>query len=262
MLIDSHCHLIYPDFSKDIEEVLQRAKEAGVDRMLTICARLSEFSRVLEFIEKYEQLYGTIGVHPNDVKDHPDLSIEDLELGAQKSKKIIGLGECGLDYYYEGYDASLQKKILSIHIKSGKKLDLPLIVHSREGEEDMIRLFDELDITNNRSGKSPGVIHCFSGTKEFAYKALDRGFYISVSGISTFKKSESLREILKSIPLDKLLVETDAPYLAPVPKRGKRNEPAFVAYTAAALAALKGVSLETVAKETTNNFYKLFDKAS
>jgi len=260
MLVDSHCHLIYPDFKPDLEAVLQRAKEAGVEKMLTICARLSEFHEVLDFVNKYNQLYGTIGVHPNDVQDHKDLSIADLESGAKKSQKIVALGECGLDYYYEGYDASLQQRILSLHIKAGKILDLPLIIHSREGEDDMMALFDREDVVNNRLGKSPGVIHCFSGTKEFAYKALDRGFYISVSGIATFKKSENLRDILKDIPLERLLVETDAPYLAPVPKRGKRNEPSFVAYTARALAELKGMSFEKVAQETTKNFYTLFDK--
>ncbi len=260
MLVDSHCHLIYPDFQKDIKDVLHRAKEAGVECMLTICARLSEFDSILDFVRTYDQLYGTVGVHPHDVKDYPELSTLDLKERVQKSSKIVGLGECGLDYYYEGYNAPLQKRILATHIEAGKKLDLPLIIHSREGEHDMIKLFDETDVSNNRTGKSPGVIHCFSGTKEFAYKALDRGFYISVSGIATFKKSDDLRAILKEIPLENLLVETDAPYLAPVPQRGKRNEPAFVVHTAKALAELKGISFKKVEQVTTQNFYKLFDK--
>ncbi len=258
MLIDSHCHLNYPDFLDDFEDVLERAKKNGVDTLLCICVRLDKFDSVLSLARRYPHIFATVGIHPHDALDYSGLKAKKLVELSTLDRKVIGLGECGLDYYYEGYDKDAQHRVFSEHIKAGKESGLPLIIHCRDAEADMVDLFDRYKVWDNRGSSSPGVIHCFTGTKDFAYKAIDRGFYISVSGIVTFKKSEDLQSIIKALPLDRLLIETDAPYLAPVPKRGKRNEPAFVRHTAEFLARLKGITIEEVAEATSKNFQTLF----
>lgn len=268
MLIDSHCHLTYPDFAQDFDQVLKRARMAGVSKMLTICTKLEELPAILSLVDTHHDIYGTAGVHPHEASNHSDLTdtslIQSLCLGDQSNDtqnlhpKLIALGECGLDYYYKEHDPTTQRRVFAAHILAGRHLGLPLIIHSREGEADMISIFDEMDISTNCGGGSPGVIHCFTGTLDFAKAVLDRGFYISVSGIATFKSAQSLRETLAYVPMDRLLVETDAPYLAPQSHRGKRNEPSFVKETALCVATLKGIPLEEVAKVTTDNFHRLF----
>lgn len=257
-LIDSHCHLSDERLKPDLNTLLAHAKTTGVVSLVNIGTSLQESKEVIQQAETYRGVYATVGVHPHEVASEGVPLVEDIcSLAAHP--KVIGLGETGLDYYYEHTDRSQQKQSLVAHIIAAHSLGLPLIIHSREGEEDLLKIFQD----NERLlSDAPGVIHCFSGSASFAQQALALGFYISLSGIITFKKSIDLQEIVKMIPLDKLLIETDAPYLAPVPKRGKPNEPAYVYYTAQKLAELKGISLEEVGKVTTNNFFTLFKKAA
>lgn len=252
MLIDSHCHLDPEYFSEDLPEVIKRAHDNGVHKMMTISTKLSTFPGVLEVAKAYDSVVCTVGVHPHDVETETDLSKEKLlELAAHP--KVVGLGETGLDYYYEHSPRDLQKKGFSDHIEANLESGLPLIVHCREAEQDTIDCLKTVG-----QGRATGVIHCFSGTMKFARQALDLGFYISLSGILTFKKADEIREVAKFAPLDRLLVETDSPYLAPVPYRGKRNEPAYTLHTAEHLAMIRGLSLLDVAKATTGNFNRLF----
>ncbi len=257
-LIDSHCHLNYPELHDNLDAVVARAKEAGVKRLLTISTKLDQTHNLLKITETYPEIYATVGVHPHDVEEEGVPSCSDL-MTRTKNPKIVGIGETGLDYYYEHTDRIKQQQSFIAHIQAAAQLDLPLIIHSRAAEEDIVGILqDEKVSARNR----PGVIHCFSGTRSFAHTALEMGFYISISGIVTFKNANMLRDIVCDLPLEKMLIETDAPYLAPVPHRGKPNEPAFVVHTAQALASLKGVSLEEVGMHTTNNFFTLFQKAT
>lgn len=257
-LVDSHCHLTDERLKPDLNTLLMHAATAGVVSLVNIGTTLCESKEVIQQAEAYQGVYATVGVHPHEVASEGVPQVEEIyHLAAHP--KVIGLGETGLDYYYEHTDRAQQRDSLVSHIIAAHSLDLPLIIHSRDGEEDLLKIL----IDNQKFLLDmPGVIHCFSGSAFFAEEALKLGFYISLSGIITFKKSTDLQEIVKMIPLDKLLIETDAPYLAPVPKRGKPNEPAYVYYTAQKLAELKGVSLEEVGKITTQNFFTLFKKAA
>jgi TatD DNase family protein len=256
MLVDSHCHLNYPEFA-DMPAVLKRAKEQGIGLCQTISCKRSDFQEVADIIEQNESVYGSIGIHPHEAERHTDISVEELVRWASHLK-IIGIGETGLDYYYEHSPRELQQQSFRIHIEAARQTGLPLIVHTRDAEEDTIAILHE------EYAKAPftGLIHCFSSSKYLADKAIEIGFYISLSGIITFKNSDVLREAAASIPLDKLLVETDAPYLAPMPHRGRPNEPAFTRYTAEKLAEIKGISYEEVERVTTENFFTLFHKAA
>lgn len=256
MFVDSHCHLNDAKFQNDLNEVIQRARDFNIKKMLTICTVMEDAPEILNLAEKHDELYCTIGVHPHDAKEAVEKGdlYDQLKSYAQKDK-VIGLGETGLDYYYENSPKEKQKEAFQTHIKLSQETGLPLIVHTRDAEEDTIAL-----LKNNEGVR--GVIHCFSGSQWLADQALSLGFYISVSGIVTFNKADELREIVKTIPLDRLLVETDAPYLAPVPERGKRNEPAFMMHTAKKVAELHNISMDTLATHTTDNFYKLFSKAN
>lgn len=254
MFVDSHCHLNSKQFQDDIDAVLARADHVGVKKMLTICTEMAEAQDVLDLANRYDQLHCTVGVHPHEAqKDFgPDL-YERLKRFASHDK-VIGLGETGLDYYYQHSPQDVQKESFDVHIQLAKETKLPLIVHTRDAEPDTI------DQLKSQAGHIDGIIHCFSGTQWLADQALDIGFYISISGIVTFNKADELRQIVTSIPLDRLLIETDAPYLAPVPKRGKTNEPSFVVHTAQVVADLKGVPVEELAKITTDNFNRLFQR--
>ena len=256
MLVDSHCHLDFPDFAAELPDVLARARAAGVGHFLTIGTHLSQFSAVRAVAEKANDIHCTIGVHPHEAENEP-LSSPDVLLSASAHPKVVGFGETGLDFYYNHSPRDAQIADFRVHIAASRKAQLPLVVHTRDAEDDTISILQ----AEYAKGAFPGAIHCFTGTPKLARAALDLGFYISVSGIATFKKAADLRATIAEIPLDRLLVETDAPFLAPQPVRGKRNEPAYVVHTAAMLAELKGVTSDTLAEATTTNFFRLFAKA-
>ncbi len=256
MLVDSHCHLDFPELSEDLNGVLARARAAGVGTMVTICTHLSRFDRVLATAEAAPELWCSVGVHPHEAAEE---GIDDpaplIERAAHP--KVVGIGETGLDYYYEHSPRKAQQTSFRTHIAAARETGLPLIVHTRDADDDTVAILHD----EYTKGPFPGLIHCFSTTAYLAEKALEIGFSISISGIVTFKKADALREAVAAVPLDRLLVETDAPYLAPMPYRGKRNEPAYVAHTARAVAELKGVSEDALARQTTDNFFALFAKA-
>lgn len=255
MLIDSHCHLEFPDLASDADSVMARAEEAGVRLCVTIGTRLSTFPNTLAVAERYQNVWCSVGIHPHDASNEPLESSEPLVARAAGSK-VVGIGETGLDYYYQHSPRDAQIANFRFHVEAARQTGLPLIVHTRDAEEDTISILRE----EMGKGRFTGILHCFTGSAALAGAALELGFLISASGIITFRKSEELRRVFQDIPLDRLLVETDAPYLAPVPHRGKRNEPAFVAHTAKALAELKGISQELLAANTTANFFRLFTK--
>lgn len=256
MLVDSHCHLNFPDFENKIGEVIERAIANDVGAMQTICTKISEFPDILAIAESYDKLWCSVGVHPNNVADEEPVTAEQL-IELSDNQKVIGLGETGLDYFYENSPRELQQQSFREHIKAAQATDLPIIVHTRAADDDTIAILQEEYAQKPFSG----LIHCFSTSSKLAYAAIELGMYISISGIVTFKKAVELQDIVKELPLAKLLVETDAPYLAPVPHRGKPNEPAFTRHTAEFIAELKGISYEDVAKVTTENFFRLFGKA-
>ncbi|SCA55182.1 putative metallodependent hydrolase [Candidatus Terasakiella magnetica] len=255
MLVDTHCHLDFPDFEEDFDQVLANAKEAGVDTMVTICTYVTRFEQVLNIAKAHDHIYCTVGIHPHNAASEPEVSVKDL-CAMAADDKVIGFGETGLDYFYEHSPRDIQQRQFRTHIQAARELDLPVIIHTREAEEDTLALIEE------EMAHEPftGLIHCFSASKAFADRVVELGLYISISGIVTFKKADELREAISDVPLDRLLVETDAPYLSPIPKRGKRNEPAYTAFTAAKVAEVKGVSEEEFAKASTDNFYRLFSK--
>lgn len=256
MLIDSHCHLDFPDFAGDMENVVRRAGLADIGMMLTICTRISLFDGIRAIAEKFDHIYCSVGIHPHEADNEPAMDAARL-VALTAHPKVIGIGETGLDYFYEHSSREAQKTSFRAHIQAARETGLPLIVHARDADSDMI------DILCDEAGKGafPGLIHCFTAGPELARAALDLGLYISLSGIVTFKSASSLRETVRMIPPDRLLVETDAPFLAPMPHRGKRNEPAFVADTARYLAEFFGETREAFAQRTTDNFFSLFSKA-
>ena len=235
---------------------MARAAEAGVGVIQTICTRLTEFEPVLALARRRDELYCSVGIHPHNVASEPEATVEALVEWAQ-DPKVIGIGESGLDYYYEHSPREAQRASFRIHAAAARESGLPLIVHSRDADDDTVDILaDEM-----AKGAFKGLIHCFSTSREMAEKSLDLGLYISISGIVTFNSAEDLRETLREVPLDRLLVETDAPYLAPVPMRGKRNEPAYVAHVAERVAQVRGMTAEAVAEATSDNFFALFSKA-
>jgi len=256
MLVDSHCHLDFETFAAELDAVVDRARAAGVCACLTIGTRLTEFPRVRSIAERYPNTWCSVGVHPHEAKDEV-VSASEL-VDCARHPKVVGIGETGLDYYYLHSPKEQQIACFREHIAAARETGLPLIVHTRDAEDDTIAILED-EMARGRFG---GLIHCFTGSERLAKAALDLGLLISVSGIVTFKKSGALRDVVSQVPLERLLVETDAPYLSPVPHRGKRNEPAFVAHTAAFLASLKGVDAEQLAQATTANFFNLFSKAA
>ena len=256
-IVDSHCHLDFPDFAEEIPQVIERAVAAGVTRMVTICTRLANLEPVVRIAETHAPVFFAAGTHPMHVAEVPLVSVDEL-LALTNHPKMIGIGETGLDYHYTSESAKLQQESLRIHIEAARRSRLPLIIHSRAADDDMARILSE----EHEQGAYSCVMHCFSSSAGLAQTALDLGFYLSMSGIATFKKSEDLRQIFAAAPLDRILVETDAPYLAPTPHRGKRNEPAYTAHTAAVGAEIFGISLEGFATRTSANFDRLFWKAA
>jgi TatD DNase family protein len=253
MLVDSHCHLDFPDFAPERDAVIARAFAAGIGTMVTICTRLDQFAGVEAIAASDDRIWCSVGAHPHEAADHGDLLADRLvELAAHK--RVIGIGETGLDFHYDLSPRDIQERVFRTHIAASQATGLPLIIHAREADGDVAAILAA-------EKPPPGVLHCFTGSRGLAEAALELGFYISISGIVTFRNAEDLRAIVRDVPLDRLLVETDAPYLAPVPYRGKRNEPAFVAATAAAVAGLKGIEPEALADATTENFFRLFGKA-
>jgi TatD DNase family protein len=254
VLVDSHCHLDFPDFAAEREAVIGRARAAGVATMLTISTRLDQFDGVREIAEAHDGIWCSVGAHPHEAADHAPLLADQL-LALTGHPKVVGIGETGLDFHYDLSPRDIQERVFRIHIAASRASGLPLIIHAREADDEIARILEE-------ERPPPGVLHCFSSGRALAETAIELGFYVSISGIVTFRNAEELRAIVRDLPLDRLLVETDAPYLAPVPYRGKRNEPAFVAATAAAVAALKGVAPEYLAAVTHDNFFRLFTKAT
>lgn len=257
LLVDSHCHLDFPDFAEDLDAVIARAHENGIRVMQSICTRMPSFERIHALVQPYENIYCSVGVHPHEVEKHPMVTVEELVEKAQ-SPKVIGLGETGLDYYYEHSPRAMQQESFRRHIEAARHTGLPVIIHSRDADEDTVAILKE----EKSRGNFPALIHCFSSTRTLAKECIAMGIPLSISGIITFKKSDALRDIVKDVPLEMLLVETDAPYLAPMPHRGKRCEPAFTLHTAEMLAQVKDVTLEECARVTTGNFFSLFSKAA
>ena len=257
MLIDSHCHLNYKGLIEDQKNVLERSRAAGVDLMLNIATRESEWDAVLGTAVREPDVWATVGIHPHEADEHPHVDTDKLVARASHPR-VVGIGETGLDYYYDHSDRERQQHSFRAHIAACRETGLPLIVHTRDAEDDTIRIMrDEME-----QGPYSGVIHCFTASGAFADAAMALGFYISISGIVTFKSARDLQETAARLPLDRLLVETDSPFLAPVPHRGKPCEPAYVADTARFLAALRGESVEQLAAATSANFRTLFSKVA
>jgi len=252
-MIDSHCHLDHEPLFNDLENVLKRSKEVGIEKLLTICTTFESFVKIKQLVKKDDIIYGTYGIHPHEAKNDKvtkKLIIDEINA----NEKIIGIGETGLDFYYNFSDKKDQIKSFEEHIKASIELKIPLIIHSRNAEDEMIKIFNEYKKYDLKI-----LMHCFTGSKKFAESLLDLNAYFSASGIITFKNSTDLQETFKSIPLEKTLIETDSPYLAPVPNRGKKNEPSFVKFTAEKLAEIKDIPIHELVKCTTSNFNKLFN---
>lgn len=255
-LVDSHCHLDYLARDGDLGPIVARAQEAGVATLVTICTKLSEFGEIRAIAERFPAVYCSVGVHPHEAgKEGQRDPARLLELAS--FEKVVGIGETGLDYYYEHSPRDAQRESFRAHIAASRESGLPLIVHARDADADTVAILQE----EHGKGAFPGVIHCFTAGPELARAALEIGFYISLAGIVTFKSAQALRDTVAEVPIERLLVETDSPYLAPVPKRGKTNEPANVAYTAAAMATLRGLPEDDFAALTTDNFFRLFSRA-
>jgi TatD DNase family protein len=255
MLVDSHCHLDFPDFAEERDEVIARALAAGVGRMVTISTRVWRFPAILEIAERHAPVYCSVGTHPHNAAEEPDVTTEELvRLAAHP--KVVAIGEAGLDYFYDRSPREAQAASFRRQIAAARETGLPLVIHSRDADEDMAAILED----ETGKGAFPFILHCFSSGQELAERGVKLGGHVSFSGILTFKKSEQLREIARNVPRDRLLVETDAPYLAPQPFRGKRNEPAYVAHTAHVLAETIGVTSNEIATVTTDNFFRLFAK--
>ncbi len=255
-IVDSHCHLDFPDFANELPEVIARARAAGVSRMVTICTKLVNLPRVREIVATYPGVYYAAGVHPMSAAEHPPVSVADL-VALAADPMFVGIGETGLDYHYTAESAEIQKTSLRIHIQAAQETGLPLIIHARAADDDMARILAEGMAEKPYSC----VMHCFSSSEALGMAALEMGFYLSMSGIAAFPKSQELRDIFAKAPLDRILLETDSPYLAPPPYRGRRNEPAYTAFTAKAGAAVFGVTEAEFAAATTANFDRLFTRA-
>ena len=256
MLVDSHCHLDFDVFDEDRQETIQRARNAGVATMVTICTRVTRFDEIRAIAESDENIWCSVGIHPHQAEEEPVISVDDL-VSRATHPKVIGIGETGLDYYYDNSPRELQETSFRTHIAASRETGLPLIVHTRDADDDMADILED----EMGNGAFPGVLHCFSSGRQLAQRALDIGFYISLSGIVTFKNAQDLRDIAKDVPVDRILVETDSPFLAPIPNRGKRNEPSFVVDTAAKVAELKDVDKDALSIASTENFFRLFNKA-
>ena len=255
MLVDSHCHLDFPDFDAERDAIVARAEAAGVTRMVTICTRVARFDRIREIAETYENVCCSVGTHPHNADEELDVTPDDL-VRLSQHPKVVAIGEAGLDYHYDNAPRDAQATGLRNHIAAARETRLPLIIHARDADDDMAAILEE----ESAKGAFPFVLHCFSSGAELARTGIALGGYVSFSGILTFKRSDALRDIAKDLPVERLLVETDAPYLAPPPHRGQRNEPAYVVHTAQVLAETLGMPVDTLCRQTTENFFRLFSK--
>ena len=255
MLVDSHCHLDFPDFADERDAIVARALAAGVGRMVTISTRVRRFDEIRAIAEAYEQVYCSVGTHPHSAAEEPDVTAEEL-IALAAHPKVVAIGEAGLDYFYDKAPRDVQAKSLRTHIAASRATQLPLVIHARDADDDMIAILED----ETTKGAFPFLLHCFSSGRRLAEVGVALGGYISFSGILTFKRSEEIRDIARDVPHDRLLVETDAPYLAPQPYRGKRNEPSYVVETAKVLAQTIDVSPDEIAAITTENFFRLFSK--
>src|ERR1700719_1341871 len=246
MLVDSHCHLDFPDFSSELDAVVARARAAGIERLVTISTLVGKFPALRAIAERFDEVYCSVGTHPHNAAKEPNVTADDL-VAAAKHPKVVAIGEAGLDYHYDNSPREAQERGFRTHIAAARKTKLPLVIHAREADEDIARILEE----ESGKGRFPFVLHCFTGGEELARRGVALGGYVSFSGILTFKNSEDLRKIAASLPEDRILVETDAPFLAPNPYRGKRNEPAYVAETARVLAQTRGVSAQEIAHQPT-----------
>ena len=255
MLIDSHCHLDFPELAAERDAVLARARAAGVARMITISTRLAKYETYRDIAEAHDAVWFTVGTHPHQAHEEPDTTVEQL-VALAAHPRCVGIGEAGLDYHYDKSPRDIAERVFRVHIAAARETGLPLVIHSRDADADMERVLrDEIG-----KGAFKALLHCFTSGRELAMAAVDLGLSISFSGVLTFKNSEDLRSIARDVPMDRLLVETDSPFLAPVPHRGKRNEPAFVIDTANVLAETRGVAFDAIARQTTENFFRLFGK--
>jgi TatD DNase family protein len=255
MLVDSHCHLDFPDFANEVDDIVGRAREAGVTRIVTISTRVKRHDAVLAIAERFADVFCSVGTHPHNAHEELDITIDSLVERA-RAPKVVAIGEAGLDYHYDYSPREAQERGFRNHIAAARETGLPLVIHAREADADMAEILEE----ETGKGAFPAVLHCFTGGEDLARRAVALGLYVSFTGILTFKKSEDLRRIAAGLPAERILVETDAPYLAPGRYRGKRNEPAYVVETAKTLAQVRGVSDAEIARQTTENFFRLFSK--
>jgi len=255
MLVDSHCHLDFPDFSVELDAVIERARSAGLVRMVTISTRVEKLPTIRAIAERFDEIFCSVGTHPHHAAKEPNISVADL-VAATRHAKVVAIGETGLDYHYNNSPRDEQERGFRRHIAAARETQLPLIIHARDADEDIARILEE----ENAKGAFPFVLHCFTGGETFARRGITLGGYVSFSGILTFKTSNSLRQIAASLPEDRILIETDAPFLAPGPWRGKRNEPAYVAETARVLADTRSITFEQIGTITSANFFRLFSK--
>jgi TatD DNase family protein len=255
MLIDSHCHLDFPDFASELDAVVARARAQGIGRIVTISTRVKRHGELIAITERFPDVYCSVGTHPHHAQEEPDIGTDEL-VERTRHPKVVAIGEAGLDYHYHHSPRDLQEKSFRAHIAAARQTGLPLVIHAREADADIAQILAE----ETGKGAFPAVLHCFTGGRDLAMAAINLGLSISFTGILTFKNSQNLRDIAKELPADRILVETDAPYLAPGRYRGKRNEPAFVVETAKVLAEVRGVSPVEIARQTTENFFRLFSK--
>ena len=256
MIIDSHCHLTYEPMSKALNETIDRANKDGVMYMLTISTEDKSFDKILKIVKEHKSVYGTYGIHPHEAKFHKNIKSSDILSKVNKNSKIIGIGETGLDFYYNYSEKNDQINCFEEHILAAQEKNLPLIIHTRSAEKETFEILEK----HLKKKDTKFLIHCFTGTREFAFKLLDLGAYISASGVVTFNKSKELANIFKDLPNEKIFVETDAPYLAPVPLRGKPNEPSYIIHTVKFLSKIKDLSFNEFSNITTDNFFNLFGK--
>jgi len=255
MLVDSHCHLDFPDFADDLDGIVARAEAAGVGRIVTISTRVRQLDRLLAIAERFPNVYCSVGTHPHQADEEDGVSADEL-IALSRHPKVVAFGEAGLDYFYDHGSPQAQARGFRAHIAAARATGLPLVIHTREADEDCGNILDE----EMARGPFRAVLHCYTGGRDLALKAIAHGLFVSFTGIITFRKSQALRDLAAELPADRIMVETDAPFLAPGKYRGKRNEPAYVVETAKVLADVRGVSFEEIARQTTQNFFRFFDK--
>ncbi len=255
MLIDHHCHIDRPEFANDLDGVVARAHEAGVGILVNISTRIRKLDHLLAVVERYDRVYGTIGTHPHQAHEELDIPVSEI-VRLSRHPKIAGIGEAGLDYFYKHSTPAAQAEGFRNHIAAARETGLPLEIHTRDADADTIAILED----EHRKGAFPAILHCFTGGRELALRAVDLGLYVSFSGVVSFKRNEELRGIACEVPLDRILVETDAPFLAPEPYRGKVNEPAYIVHTAAALAKARGITADEIGRATTENFFRIYTK--